>query len=425
VRRLLRRAVIAVVIVAAAIAVVLAIAQDQQTLQIRSAVAADETASVSYIAALVGAPVSRGDTFDVLRNGDQIFPAMLAAIDAARERISFETYIFEDGSVADRFATALLAARQRGVTVNMVVDFVGASAMSDHHVKTLRQAGCQMSSYNSPKWYELEEVNYRTHRKILVVDGDVAFIGGAGIADHWLGDAQDAAHWRDTHVRIRGPLARLIEAAFYENFVEGGGVKTPALDPPAGRPETAESGGAESMLLRSAATGGSNDLKRLYLLLIASAKRSVDITTPYFITDESTLWALEDASHRGVRVRILTEGDVTDARPVKYSSRRNYEKLLERGIELYEYQPTMMHSKALVVDSVWTMFGSANMDNRSLELNDELNVAVRSADVSSRFAAMFEEDLRRAERLQLDAWRERPITEKVKEHFWGVWGEIF
>jgi cardiolipin synthase A/B len=422
--RPLRRALLILLAAAIAIAAFLAIAQDQQTLRIRSAVAAEDAVSGQYAAALVGAPVSRDDAVDVLKNGDQIFPAMLDAIKEARQRISFETYIFEDGTVADRFIAALLAARARGVTVNLVVDFLGASAMSDDHVEQLRAAGCQVSSYNSAKWYQLEEVNYRTHRKILVVDGTVGFIGGAGIADHWLGNAQDRDHWRDTHFRITGPAARLVEAAFYENVIEGGEVVTPQLNDP--KIDDASDGGTtESLVLRSAATGGSNDLKRLYLLLISMARRSLDITTPYFITDESTLWALEQAAQRGVQVRILTEGDLTDAMPVKYASRRNYDRLLSVGVELYEYQPTMMHTKAMVVDGAWAMFGSANFDNRSLELNDELNVAVRDGDIGAKFRTMFEEDLSNASRLELEQWRRRSLLQKSREHFWVYWGEIF
>jgi cardiolipin synthase A/B len=436
--RALRRALIVVLITVGVIALFLAIAQDQVTLKVRSAVSAADPRSTAYLAALVTSPVSRGDTFDVLRNGDDIFPAMLSAIHEARQRISFETYIFEDGVVADQFIAALIEARHRNVAVTLVVDFFGGSAMSDRHVDELRAAGCVVASYNSAKWYQLEDlnyrthrkilelINYRTHRKILVVDGETGFVGGVGIADHWMGNADGPSHWRDTQVRIRGPVVRLLEAAFYENLIEAGDVSTPILNEPHGAvPSPVARGPEEALILRSAASGGSSDLKRLYLLLIAMAQQSVDITTPYFIVDESTLWSLQDAIGRGVRVRILTEGDVTDSRPVKYASRRYYEHLLSLGVELYEYQPTMMHTKALVVDGAWSMFGSANLDNRSLELNDELNVAVRSTDLGKRFTAMFDEDIGRATRLDLQQWSARSINEKARERFWGYWGEVF
>jgi cardiolipin synthase len=275
--------------------------------------------------------------------------------------------------------------------------------------------------FNSPTWYSLEEVNYRTHRKILVVDGEVGFTGGAGVDDQWKGNARSKEEWRDTQIEVRGPMARLMEGAFYENFVETAGVVAPVLDDPL-PPRDAE---GASFLVRSSPTGGSNDLKRLYLLAIASATRSLDITTPYFVPDESTLWSLHDAVGRGVRVRILVESDITDAMPVKYASRHYYDRLLADGIEIYEYTPTMMHTKVLVVDGIWSMFGSANFDNRSLELNDELNVAVSSRDLASRLLDDMEQDLEVSHRLELAAWRDRSLLMKSRELFWSAFGEVF
>ena len=220
---------------------------------------------------------------------------------------------------------------------------------------------------------------------------------------------------------MHGPIVRLAEAAFYENFIETDGIVTPELDDTA--TDADETG--HSLVLRSSPTGGSNDLKRLYLLSIASARRTIEITSPYFVTDESTDWALSDAVGRGVKVRILVEGDKTDAMPVKYASREAYDHLLSMGIEIFEYQPTMMHTKTLVVDGVWSMFGSANFDNRSLELNDELNVAVSDRGLARRFLEDFEQDIRVSSRLELATWRQRPRLEKAREMFWSYFGEIF
>jgi cardiolipin synthase len=181
----------------------------------------------------------------------------------------------------------------------------------------------------------------------------------------------------------------------------------------------------QSLLVRSAPTGGSNDMKRLYLFTIAMARRTIDIASPYFIVDESTLWALEEATRRGVKIRILVESDITDAKPVKYASREIYDRLLAAGIEVYEYQPTMMHVKTMVVDGAWSMFGSANFDNRSLELNDELNIAVSSRELAARLGEDFEADIRASRRLTLDEWRRRPFVEKTREHFWSYFGELF
>ncbi len=416
-----RRAFVILLVAAGIVALLLMLAQDQETLKVRSAVSAEDPRHSAYVAALVGAALSRGNRYDVLTNGDQIFPAMLDAIGQAKRRISFETYIYDKGEVADRFTAALEQAARRGVHVNMVVDSVGASGMKAKDIKRLEAAGCTVGSFHSLNWYNLEEVNYRTHRKILVVDGEVGFTGGAGVADHWLGNAQDKEHWRDTQVRMHGPVVRLVEGAFYENFFETAGIVAPQLDDP----KTEEDDVGHSLVLRSSPTGGSNDLKRLYLLGIASARRSIDITSPYFVTDESTEWSLKDAVDRGVKIRILVEGDKTDAMPVKYASREAYDRLLSMGIEIYEYQPTMMHTKTLVVDGAWSMFGSANFDNRSLELNDELNVAVSDRDLAKRFLDDFEQDLRVSSRLELSTWRRRSVLEKSRELFWSYFGEIF
>jgi cardiolipin synthase len=416
-----RRAFVILFIAAAVIALGLVFAQDQVTLQIRSGVSAEDTRHPDYVAALVGTELSRGNTFDVLTNGDQIFPAMLGAIEGAHRRISFETYIFDTGDIATRFTEALERAARRGVKVNMVVDAVGASGMEEQHLDRLRQAGCHVAQFNTPAWYSLEEINYRTHRKILVIDGETGFTGGVGVADHWIGNADSKDHWRDTQVRIRGPVVRMMEAAFYENFVEADGTTAPELDAP---PAPAGEQG-EALVVRSSPTGGSNDLKRLYLLAIAAAKRRIDITTPYFVTDESTLWSLEDAVRRGVKVRVLMEGDLTDAMPVKYASRHMYDRLLQQGVELYEYQPTMMHTKTLMVDGVWSIFGSANFDNRSLELNDEMNLAVNSHGLAQRFLEDLDRDLQTSRRITLEEWRQRPLIDKIRERFWTVFGEVF
>lgn len=417
-----RRAFTILLVAALVIATLLMLAQDQVTLTIRSAVSAEDPRHPAYLAALVGSGLSRGNRFVVHTNGDQIFPPMLAAIRAATHRISFESYIYNsDSSIAGEFTRALEEAARRGVTVNLVLDAVGASSISEDDLERLRNAGCQVAMFNAPSWFALEELNYRTHRKVLVVDGTVGFTGGAGIDDQWKGNARNKKEWRDTHIEVRGPLARLMEAGFYENFIETAGLVTPQL---ADSALAVDMEGA-SFVVRSSPTGGSNDLKRLYLLALASARRTIDISTPYFVPDESTLWALEDARRRGVGLRILVEGDITDAMPVKYASRFFYDRLLSSGIEIYEYEPTMMHVKALVVDGTWSMFGSANFDNRSLELNDELNVGVTSRDLAARLLQDFEQDLRASRRLELQAWRQRSLLMKSRERFWSAFAEVF
>ena len=417
-----RKLIITVIIIVGLVATLLALAQDQLTLKIQSAHAIDDPQFAGYSAGLLGLHATGGNTYTVLTNGDQIFPAMLAAVNGATRRISFETYIYNKGTIGEQFTNAFIAAAKRGVQVSLVVDALGSNKVPPEWQDNMKAAGVKIGEFGETKWYSLEELNYRTHRKILVVDGNVGFTGGVGLDDQWLGHAEDKNHWRDTMVKIEGPSARLMEGAFNENLVETLGPVTPVVDPPQQIPAEPHD---SAMVLRSSPTGGSNDLKRLYLLAIAAARRTLDISSPYFVTDESTYWALQQARQRGVRVRILVEGDLTDAKPVKYASREAYQRLMDQGIDLYEYQPTMMHTKAIVIDGVWSMFGSANFDNRSLELNDEMNVAVTDRGLAARLLEDFEQDLKVSRKLEPAQWRQRSFLEKSREYFWSYFGEIF
>jgi cardiolipin synthase A/B len=414
-----RNVLLAILIVGILVAVGLVIAQDQETLRVRTPLNADDPRYPDYLARLVGRAITTGDSYVVLRNGAETFPAMIGAIDAARTRISFETYIYSEGQVAQRFTTALARAAQRGVRVQVVLDSVGASDTEREDLKALSDAGVQIGWFNPQTG--IEELNYRTHRKILVVDGEVAYVGGIGLADHWEGNADGPEHWRDTQFEIRGPVVDNIEAGFHENWIETGGVVEPIVAPKAGAP----AGNARSIVVWSSSEAGSNALKLLYLLTIGAARKTLDIQSPYLITDESTKWSLLEARKRGVRVRLLTEGEITDAKPVKYAGRAQYESLLASGIEIYEYQPTMMHVKAMVVDGTMSVIGSANFDNRSLELNDELNVVIASPDLASRITADFEADLRRSKKIDRDEWRSRPLHIRGRERLWSFFGEVF
>jgi cardiolipin synthase len=348
---------------------------------------------------------------------------MLAAIRGAKRQIGFETYIYSAGAVADQFTSALEEAARRGVRCNLVLDAVGSQDAGAEHLDRLRRAGCTVGTFNLPSWYSFEELNYRTHRKILVVDGVVGFIGGIGVADHWSGNAQDPDHWRDTQVRMEGPSVKYLEAGFFENLAETVRPVTPRFEPPIVQfvPNVDE----RTLVLWSSPVGGSSGMKLLYLLSIGGARKTLDICSPYFLTDESTAWAIERAVDRGVHVRVLVEGDITDAKPVKYAGRAAYEQLMSRGVEIHEYRPTMMHAKVMVVDGIWSVFGSANFDNRSLELNDELNAAVADVALAARFTSEFEADISRATRLSLDEWRRRSPLEKAREKFWSLFGEVF
>lgn len=409
------------VVAAAIVGAALLFAQDQETLRIESPLAVDDPRFPAYTASLTNCPLTSGDRFEVLVNGVEIVPAQLDAIRAARRRISFETYFFDSGRMAGEFTAALAEAARRGVRVRMIVDAVGAQTMPAEHVEQLREAGVELATYNPLHWYSLEEANYRTHRKILVVDGEIGFTGGAGVGDQWYGDAEVPGHWRDTHLRVVGPAVRHLEGAFYENWAESGWRMSAELDF-VDAPETADT---QTIVARSSPAGGTNAVKLLYLLSVAAARRTLDIASPYLVLDESTRYVILQAAQRGVRVRLLVEGDRTDALPVKFASRGDYDGMLEAGIEIYEYQPTMMHVKATIVDGAWTIVGSTNFGNRSFELNDEISVAIASSDVAARLTEDFETDLRRSRRLTLAAWRQRPFLDKVRERFWGPFGELF
>jgi cardiolipin synthase len=399
----------------------LLLAQDQETLQIKSSLAVEDARFPQYLANLLGHRLTSGASYTVLTNGPRAYPAMLAAIENARERIALETYIYESGAVGTQFTSALETAARRGVHVRMVLDSLGSSKLSDDDQKRLEEAGAEIRWVNPVVSFQFEEINYRTHRKALVVDGEVAFVGGMGIADQWAHDGKDFPMWRDTMVEVRGPAVSDIEAAFNQNWIVVAGVVDPVVEPTTA-PSTSST---RSIVVWSAPQSGANELKILYLLAIAAARHSIDIESPYFITDESSRWSLDQARRRGVRVRLLVEGDKTDAMAVKYASRSEYESLLEQGIEIAEYQPTMLHTKAMVVDGVLSIVGSANFDNRSLELNDELNVAVFDRDFASRLLQDFEHDLTNSTTLELDSWRSRPMLEKTRERVWSYFGEVF
>jgi cardiolipin synthase len=256
---------------------------------------------------------------------------------------------------------------------------------------------------------------------VMVVDGTIAFTGGVGLADHWLGDAEDPERWRDTHFSVTGPAVRALEASFYENWLESGGGSVPALDPE----KPPQGTGARSVVIWSNPTSGASNVKLMYLLSIGAARSRIDIQSPYFVLDESTRWSLQQAAKRGVRVRILTDGEITDAPPVKYASREEYDALLEAGFEIYEYEPTMMHVKAMVIDGAWSVIGSANFDNRSFELNDELTIGVADRELAAALTADFDRDLARTTKLELATWRSRSLLQKSRETFWAMFSEIF
>jgi len=412
---------VVVIVCVTVFAALLFIAQDPRTLHVRSRVAATDPDFPDYIAALIDVPVTHGDAFDVLRNGDEFYASMLAAVKEARKRILFETYNYNKGEAGELFTNALAEAAKRGVDVRLVLDAFGASSPPPNLDARIESVGGKVLWFNQVRLRSIESQNTRTHRKLLVVDGEIAFTGGAGVADHWLGHAQDPDHWRDTQFKITGPAVRLLEACFYENWLEAGGEGAPDLQHRAGDGP----GNSSTLVVWSNPVGGVSNVKQLYLYSIASARHTIDIQSPYFVPDASALAALYEARARGVRVRILSDGDVTDAKSVKHATRHTYQRLLDAGMEVYEYQPTMMHAKIMTVDGVWSVVGSGNFDNRSLELNDEITVAVFDPDLGRRVKTHFEADLAKSKHWLSEDWKKRPWHWKVREFLWGILGEVF
>jgi cardiolipin synthase len=361
---------------------------------------------------LLGAPVVPGNRVTTLLNGDQAFPAMLEAIRAARHSITLEAYIFWPGTVGTTFAEALAERARAGVATHLILDGVGSQKLDDELIEGMRRAGVQVAQFRPLRWYTLDRVNHRTHRKLLVVDGRVGFTGGLGIADLYLGHAQDEDHWRDGQFRAEGPVVGQLQAAFLDNWIETGGALLHGTDY---FPPLDSAGGAWAQAVHSSPGGGTESLRLMFLLAIASAKRSILIANPYFVPNTLAVEMLVDARRRGVAVEIIVPGPITDAGLVRRASRAKWGPLLEAGVRIYEYQPTMYHNKLMVVDDYWVSVGSTNFDNRSFRLNDEANLNVFDQGFAQEQAEIFGRDRARSKEVSLEEWRSRPVTERLEE----------
>ena len=362
---------------------------------------------------LLGPPILDGNRFQVLVNGDRIFPSMLAAIRAATATISFESYIYWSGTVGKAFAEALAERARAGVKVHLLLDWLGSNKIDPQQLALMEQAGVQVRRFHEPQWYHLARMNNRTHRKLLVVDGKVGFTGGVGIADEWSGDAQDPAHWRDTHFRAEGPVVAQMQAVFMDNWVKVTGEVLHGADYFPALPPT---GAGRGQMFSSSPEGGSESMHLMYLLAITAAQRSIDLSSAYFVPDELTMQTLVAAARRGVKVRIITPGEHMDAETVRRASRAGWGDLLEAGVAIHEYQPTMYHCKVMIVDGLLVSVGSTNFDSRSFALNDEANLNILDRDFAREQIEIFERDLARSAAITLAQWQQRPFSEKLLEH---------
>ncbi len=366
---------------------------------------------------LLGPGVLGGNEVTDLQNGDQIFPAMLAAIRAAQRTVTFETYIYWSGDIGQQFADALSERARAGVKVHVLLDWVGSAKMDDSYLAEMQRAGVQIEKFHKPHWYNLARLNNRTHRKLLVVDGKVGFTGGVGIAPQWTGHAQDPEHWRDTHYQVRGPAVAHMQATFLDNWLK---VTGRVLHGDDYFPALAAVGPHRAQMFSSSPSSGSESMQLMYHMAIAAAERSIDLSAAYFVPDELTRRLLAEALQRGVRLRIVTPGEHTDTETVKAASRGTWGPLLASGAEIYAYGPTMYHCKVMIVDQRMVSVGSTNFDNRSFRLNDEANLNVYDEAFAQRQTVVFEQDIARSHRVTHEEWLDRPWTEKLGEKAAGL-----
>jgi cardiolipin synthase len=372
---------------------------------------------VRTIGVMLGPALVPGNRTRALVNGDEIFPEMLQAIRGARKSITFEMYIYWKGSIGEQFTQALAERARSGVKVHVMIDALGSQKIEERVIGRLRDAGAQVKLYNPVRWDTIARMNNRTHRKIMVIDGAVGYTGGAGIGDEWSGNAQDAAHWRDTHFRVEGPAVAQMQAAFMENWIE---VTGEVLHGPDYFPALGAAGSELAQFMVSSPGGGSESAQLLYLMSIAAARRSIQLSAAYFVPDDNEVRQFVEARRRGVQVRIIVPGPVTDSAAVRRASRSTWGELLRAGVEIYEYQPTFYHVKVMTVDGLWVTVGSTNFDTRSFSTNDEANLNVHDREFAREQERIFEQDLESSRRITLEEWKRRPFSEKLWEHAMGL-----
>ncbi len=365
--------------------------------------------------ALPGAAMTSGNRLELLENGDTIFPAMLAAISSARKTVNFEAYIFWSDEVGTRFRDALAERAAHGVAVRVLLDAIGSPGrrMKAGDVDVLRHAGCHVEFFHSTKPWMLWVFNHRNHRRVLVVDGTLGFTGGVGFADPWRGNADSKGHWRDTQVRVEGPAVRGLQRAFQENWSEATGE---ALVGDEVFPALREAGTSAVAVVPSSPLAAMSGAGRVYAISLAAAAKEIWIANSYFLPDDATAGLLVAAAKRGVDVRVIVPSDEqNDVPATKAAGRWSLGLLLEGGVKIFEYQPTMFHLKTMVVDGVFSTVGSANFDDRSFHLNEEINLFVYDGAFAGQMKESYRRDLSRCRPYTHTMWRERSLKKRVTE----------
>jgi len=372
----------------------------------------DDPEFLNTMAGAAGIPFLPGNSLRILNNGDCFYPAMLEDIARAEHSITIEAYIYWAGEIGLKFAHALADAARRGVRVKILLDAVGSATVGNEILQVLEKGGCHVAWYNPFRWNHLRRINNRTHRKSLVVDGRVGYTGGAGIADHWTGDAHDDKHWRDLQIRIEGPAVRPLQSGFAQNWLE---TTSELVTGPIFYPPPAAAGPLSLQTIMSSPETGASTVRVMYCLAISAARVSIDIANPYFVPDHVSIDLFRDAVKRGVRVRVMVAGSSNDTLITRFNSVRLYGALLDAGVELYEYNRTMMHHKIMMIDRLWSTIGTANFDNRSFSHNEESNVSVLDEPVTQELIRSFERDLAVSDRVTKDAWLRRGLPHKTIE----------
>ena len=371
-----------------------------------------EAAFYPTLQAYAGAPIVGGNDVKILLNGEQIYPALVAAIRGARASITYAQYFFDEGPVADDLVVALAERCRAGVRTHVLLDGVGSLNTPTRYTDALREAGCEVRTFRAVRPWSLRRANNRNHRRILVVDGRVGFTGGSGVSRKWMGDGRTADHWRDTDIRVEGPAVEWMQAAFIENWVEAAGE---ALGGDAYFPRAqGRRGEVSAQVVRSSPEGGSYAMYSTLLIALNAARRSIRITNPYFLLDEAMTAALLERVRRGVTVEVLVPG-VIDHNFVRQASRATWGRLLEAGVKIYEYRPALLHAKTMVIDGRWATVGSANLDPRSFSLSQELNVIVYDRGIARRMEEVFAADLAHATPVDHEAWRRRGVGTRLVE----------
>jgi cardiolipin synthase A/B len=367
---------------------------------------------VHSAANFLNVPVLRGGRVEILQNGDRFYPAMLEAIGGAKDTINFEVYIFDSDETGRRFIEAFTERARAGVEVRLLLDWFGSIRLKRADCRKLRSAGVKLEFFRPFALRNLVRMYRRTHRRAIVVDGVVAFTGGAAVSDKWRGDTRNPEEWRDSMTRVTGALVAGVQSGFAANWVYccGEVIAGPRFYPP-----SEDGGPACGLSVVSSPSDAQQPIRLLFWLSFINARRRLWIASSYFIPDQHLRKAVQARARAGVDVRILVPGNHTDAIPVQYAGRGYYAELLKAGVRIFEYQASMMHAKTVVVDDGWTLVGSANMDERSMELNEENLLGIAEAGFARAIVEGIELDLTRSKEIELDAWRRRPVYQRVLE----------